>query len=302
MWPKNLCLYRISRSEFSLPAAEQFEVMLSDFKYSPCKSTDVSKMGWVVPAKGMDTLHHVVDSTSVVLRVCTEERKVPPAVLKEEREKAEEEFASREGRPPKKQEKAQIKEDVLMALLPRAFSVKKYTTIYIYNNEFIFIDVAAFTGAESCLALLRKTIGSLPVVPVTFARPIELALTEWVRSDEPPAGWEMDNFAILKSVLEGGGVVTLKDEELTTHPVMEYIEKDMFVTSLRVNYQDRLNFVVNDDARLKQIKFSDELRDTNEDIDREDALARFDADICLLFGEISLLYSDMCGVFGGLEE
>ena len=54
-----------------------------------------------------------------------------------------------------------------------------------------------------------------------------------------------------------------------------------------------------DDGSIKRIKFSDTLREQNDDIDKADFAQRFDADFVLMTGELSALIERVIEVLGG---
>ncbi|WP_039659050.1 MULTISPECIES: recombination-associated protein RdgC [Pantoea] len=298
LWFKNMMVYRLNRD---IPlSADEMEKQLDAFTFSPCGSQDMSKTGWVSPmGNRSDALTHE-NKGQIVICARKEEKILPSPVVKQALAAKIDKLESEQSRKLKKTEKDSLKDEVLHSLLPRAFSRFSQTYLWIDTvNNLIMVDCASAKKAEDTLALLRKSLGSLPVVPLTLENPIELTLTQWVRSGDLPAGFALMDEAELKALLEDGGVIRCKKQDLVCDEIANHIEAGKVVTKLALDWQERIQFVLADDGSVKRLKFSDTLRDQNDDIDREDFAQRFDADFILMTSELAALTSNLVEALGG---
>lgn len=300
MWFKNALVYRFnSEIEFN---AVQLEQQLKEFSFVPCGETEKQKFGWVEPLGkfGGQLMAHAAEG-NILLTAQLQTKVVPSDKVKKSLEEKVAKLEIAEGRPLKRIEKMNLKDEVIIDLLPRAFERDTYTHLLIIPSlGLIVVDASSFNNAEAALALLRKTIGSLPVVPVVMNSCVETIMTQWIKSGEHPQGISILDKAVMQSVLENGGKVTLAKQDMTSEEIQKHIEADKMVTRLALDWQDRLTFQLSDDCSIKSIKWSDELKDVNDDIPREDQLARFDADFVLMCGEFKQFLPAIFDAFDGL--
>lgn len=301
LWFKNILVYRLNK-EIAL-SMDELEQQLASLAFTPCSSQDMTKTGWVSPMgdRGEALIH--VAGKQVMICARKEDKILPATVIKNALQDKVEKLEGEQGRKLKKTEKATLKDEVVHTLLPRAFSKFSQTFIWLdLEKQLVIVDSGSAKRAEDNLALLRKTLGSLPVVPLSFNESVELKMTEWVRSGELPAGFTLMDEAELKAVLDEGGVIRCKKQELVSDEIATHIEAGKFVTKLSVDWEDRLQFMFCDDGSIKRIKFSETLREQNDDIDKADFAQRFDADFVLMTGELSALIERVTEVLGGEAE
>lgn len=284
VFPKNLLVYR-AREGF-LITEDKLKEQLSEFTFVECGPHDQAKRGWIPPVDNSSVCYSH-GGENFLLKHCEQKRKVNPKAFKKLLNESIKSAEAEDGRPLKRKEKDIIKEELLHDVLPTTLPEDEYVHVFIIEHgKFIALDASSISKAEGVLAMLRKSIGSLPVVPLTGDKPADLVITEWVRSGTTPEGIALGDKASLKSIIEDGPEINVNHADLTSNEIVAHLNENAMVREVGIDFQDRIAFSLTDGLQLKKLKFSDEIKDQNDDIPREDKLARFDADLALVFGEI----------------
>ena len=296
-WFKNAMIYRLTKS------LDWSEKTLSDAlennQYHSCNQSEMSKFGWSTPLKGSELLYFTVGK-QILLLTQKEEKILPAHVIKRELDARVEKLEQAENRKLKKVDKQTLKDDVVATLLPRAFSKYQQTALWIdAENNLIYVDAASAKRAEEALALLRKSLGSLPVVPLSFANEPSLVMQEWVAKESIPQWLVSLEEAELRDV--NNGVIRCKQQALDSDEILSLVNSK-YVTKLALEWEEHLSFVLNEDCSLKRLKFADQIREKNDDILKEDYAQRFDADFVLMTGILSKLTENLLHDFGGEKE
>lgn len=295
-WFKNAIIYRLTKKlDWSL---EQLQQNLEQCAYHPCTQSDISKFGWSSPLRGSTLLYFSVGK-QILLLAHKEEKILPSHVVQKELDERVRQVEEKENRKLKKTEKQALKDDVIALLLPRAFSKNQQTAVWIdTETDLVYVDAASAKRAEDVLALLRKSLGSLPVVPLSFAQEPVAVMTHWLLQNDMPAWLAALKEAELKAT-DNEGVIRCKNQALDSEEILSHLQAGKFVTKLLLDWEEHLSFVLNEDGTLKRLKFADQIREKNDDILKEDVAQRFDADFVLMTGELAKLTANLLDEFGG---
>ncbi|MGV6988014.1 recombination-associated protein RdgC [Testudinibacter sp. P80/BLE/0925] len=295
-WFKNILVYRLSKKlDWS---SQTLDSSLPNQAFYPCGSHDQSKFGWAKPLNGSELLHFSVNGQTLL--VAQKEEKILPAqVVKQALDERIETLEEKEQRKLTKMEKQTLKDDVINELLPRAFSKKQQTALWIDSvNDLIYLNAASAKRAEDTLALLRKSLGSLPVIPLAFANEPSAVMTDWIANDNLP-GWltALDEAELTSTTDEA--VIRCKQQALDSDEMQNHFAAGKQITKLALEWEQHLSFVLQQDCSLKRLKFADNVRDKNDDILKEDYAQRFDADFILMTGILAQLSERLSDAFGG---
>lgn len=296
MWFKNLYFFAFTKP-FKL-SEEELEKHLSEHPFTPCASTEQSHFGWVnALGKHGNSLVHSANG-NFLLCARKEEKIVPAPVIKDILEEKCAQLEADQGRNATKKEKEQFKEDILFELLPRAFSRFNDTHGYINPAQnIIVVNSSSRAKAEDFLALLRKVLGTLPVTSFNPQQAPDEVMTDWLIEKPLQEPFQLGMEAEFNALGDDGAVIRVKNQDLASDEIKAHLDAEKYVVKVAVEWDDAMSFILCDDLAIKRLKFFDVLHEQNDDIDKDDMVARLDADFALMAGEINRLITDLLAEF-----
>ncbi len=286
----NLIAYKFKDLENCQYDFESFENALSQDVSNKCTDQQLSTFGWTKAlGKHGKTLSHF--SQDCIL-ICAKriEKILPAQAINEMVSEKVDIIEEQENRPVKKKERDEIKENIIHTALPSAFTKSSLQFAFINMTKgLIVVNSPSFNKAEELLALLRKSLGTLPVVPLFANIDVSINLMSWVNGSGVPAHFQIGHNAELAEPDDTDSTAKFKGYDLKSDDFKTHLENGMSVTSLELIYKENITLTVKDDGSIKGVKFSDVLKEENSDIPSEDMAVKLDADFVLFSAELSEL-------------
>jgi len=293
---KNARLYKLGD-----PAAvdsDHMEGLLSQRRFRPCGPVEVASLGWHPPMGGRtEALVHAANGC-VLLCARRQERLLPSSVVAEALGERVAELEDREARDVGRAERRRLREEVLIDMLPRAFTRSRQIRAYLDTDSgWMVVDAASEKGADELVGLLRETLGSLPVRPPQPQRSPTDLMTAWVTGGDAPEGLVLGDECELRDARDERAVVRCRGQDLGGEEISTHLRAGKQVVKLALDWQERLSFLLQEDLSLKRLRFADELIEDAAP-DAEDEAARFDAEFAIM----SLEFRELLGRLDALFE
>ncbi len=292
MFFRNLQIYRLPAPRAYTP--EQLEEALSQNKFTPATSMDLMRQGWDTPRPN-GGLVHVVNNQMLIL-LGAEKKLLPSSVINQVTKDRAAELEEVQGFAPGKKAMKELKQRVADELLPQAFSIRSNTFTWIDPvNGWLVIDAASPAKADEAIKLLLKSVDKLPLESLRVMRSPVGAMTEWLQADESPAGFTVDQDAIMRATGESKAQVAYKRHTLEADDIRRHIAAGKQCTRLAMTWNDKISFVLDESLAIKSVKPLEIIKESATRNDDE----RFDSDFALMSGELAKMLADLVEALGG---
>lgn len=291
---KNVIVYRIGPGWSATVA--QIEESLDGQRFVECGASQEKAIGWTEPrGEAHGPLVEAVGG-QLILKLKIETKAVPGSVITRKAKDRVAQIEVSSGRKPGKKETREIKDDIKLELLPMAFTKESAILVWIDPAErLLVIDAGSQAKADEVVTLLVKALAGLALTLLNTKLSPTAAMSQWLITQEPPAGFSVDRECELKAADESKAVVRYSRHPLDTDEVVQYVESGKLPSRLALTWDSRVSFVLTESLQLKKLAFLDVVLEGSS-TGKDDG---FDADAAIATGELRKLLPDLLAALDG---
>ena len=275
---------------------EALSETLGNAAFEPCGPLTERSSGFVpvYPDAGGSLARRLNGADLMKLR--SQSRLLPPAVINEELEHRIEEFSKRMQEAPSHREKKRLKAETRDELLPKAMlKSDKVWGFFDLKEKLIGIDAAQPAATERFLRRLRAAFGDLNLRPLQFQKPFSDLLTS-IFLGGAPEQFSVGRECRMRDPGDSSSVVRWTYFDLTDNTIRNHVSNGMQLTHLGIEYDNILSCVVDETGVITKIRF---LGMDDDSDDNHDPLARLDAEFVVVTGTLRKMIGDLKRLLGG---
>jgi recombination associated protein RdgC len=200
--------------------------------------------------------------------------------------------------------KKEFKEEVLLDLMPRAFTKRSSTLLWIDTiHRFLVVDSPSLAGADRIVSALLDALAQVPGGVAIDLQPVQTqtspaaSMSHWLTSREAPWNFTIDRDCELKMPDENKSTVRYARHTLDIDEVAQHITAGKVPTQLAMTWNERVSFVLSDAGQLRKLKLLDVVMEGVDKPGKDDD--GFDTDAAIFTGELAQLLPDLIEALGG---
>jgi len=278
---KNVRLYRLE--EPSAIDADSLEARLVERRFHPCGPLQTASLGWHPPlGKQTQALSHAGNGC-IALCARRQERLLPSTVISEALDERVTDLEESEACTVGRRERRQLREEVILDMLPRAFTRSRQIHAYLdLMAGWMVVDAASEKGAEELVSLLRETLGTFRVRPPRTRNSLTGLMTQWVATGEMPEGLALGDVCELRDSRDERALARCSGQDLGAEEIATHLRAGKEVVKLALQWREQLEFLLQEDLSLRRLRFAEALLDKAREPDIEDEAGRFDAEFAIM--------------------
>ena len=236
---KNVIMFRIQPGWTT--SIEQIEEALQQTPFTECGLTQERSFGWVPPRGEAHGALVEAAGGQYILKFMTESKAVPASVLNRKVKERVAQIEATTGRKPGKKESKELKEEAKLTLLPMAFTKQAATTVWVDREQnMLVIDAGNQGRADEIVTCLVKALPGFGTTEMQTTTSAGIAMSEWLTTQEPPAGFSIDRECELKATDDTKAVVRYSKHPLDIEEVTQQIATGKVPTKLAMTWDERV--------------------------------------------------------------
>lgn len=279
-----------------LPSSHQMSEKLEGAKFVPIGPTQDRSIGFIPPREEHGAMIESIGGQHI-LTMAIETKSIPSNVIQDKLAIACDQIEQQTGRKPGKKERRDLRDELVLSLLPTAFPKRANVPVWINPaKRLVIIGSVAQTKVDIVSMALVQTLDLGLQMLNTTASP-KSAMTEWLLAESPdewPDNLNIERECVLKSIGEEDSTIRFTRHSLANDDVRKHVYEGKLPTALALSWDGRISFVLTENMQLKKLQFLDGVMNETEEHDD-----RFDADVALTTGTLDQLLDDLIYALGG---
>lgn len=270
---KNILVYKFNE-KFEL-TAEQLAGLLGQFTLRDCGHDELETYGWLPAFSQGENLVEEMNN-AFFIRLGMEIKKLPRKAIQTAIEKrARDNNIDILNRARYKELEEIITNEFISKVAPEQDFICAYIDL---EKGWLVVDAASEKKASLVTAVLRKSLGSLPVVGYAPQVEMPIIMTDWVRNN-----FINEKFGLLDEVemkelnKDEGGTARYKGIPLDSKEIELNLEEGWSVTKVGLSFEDIVTFVLGEDFVLKRVRYLDQFQEKLELSEDQNAVAQSNA-------------------------
>ncbi|MDX1900647.1 MAG: recombination-associated protein RdgC [Gammaproteobacteria bacterium] len=269
---------------------------LTQFAFEPCLPSMSTSVGWVSPhtdEEDAPLFRAINDRVMLCLQI--EEKILPAGVIRQHLYEKIRKLEIAEARKIRLKEKNSLKDEIIMTLLPRAFS--RLHRIYCYidlRKQWLVVGSTHSKHTEQLIHLFQKSLAKN--VASVKIEGLPSRMTHWLKSQDYPAILAIEKSCLLQDPDQQARTIRCQQQDLNAEAIQALLKTGCQLKQLRLSWQDQVHFTLSDPFMLQGVQFQEEVITRLREMDPETAEQQFDADFFITSELMTQLLAELLSI------